>query len=80
MATKTKSCVKTKEQRHWDICEGNCSSCWPLVYQCCKSPKKVNRTLIKLDEQEERDEEMEQTVNLFNKAESQGYLIVIKKA
>lgn len=48
-----------ERQKYWDVCNGSCSTCWPKVYQACKSPMKINRILAILMDMEERNEEKE---------------------
>jgi hypothetical protein len=66
--------------KHWDVCEGNCSQCWPKVYEACKSKKKVNRLILEMESMLEKKEEDEDKDNFFNKIVEQGYIEFEQKA
>jgi len=48
---------KHESLKKWDTCSGNCKHCWPMVYKNCKSPKKVIRALLILEDTITRYEE-----------------------
>ena len=75
---KAKKRVERLERlKYWDVCNGDCSHCWPKVYQACKSSKKRNRLLHEL-EVIARQEEAQEVLDFYNKKIQQNDLITLE--
>jgi hypothetical protein len=68
---------KVERQKHWEVCEGNCASCWPKVYAACSSKKKVSRILLIMEEQIDKQEEGFDLGRFFTAVIQKGFIEIL---